>query len=456
MRMRKYIHRVLLAVTTLALLALAVAQAQQQRPATTNQILALSNVTIIDGSGGPSRPGQTLLIADGRIADIFKTGSKKLPAGATVMDLSGDYVIPGLIDSHYHFMPGRWPGAEGIARRRFAFLSGVTTARDMAGDAIALAELAKDATRADVQAPRVYYSALMAGPEWFSDSRAAQISHGLPNGQAAWARVITAETDIAKVVAEAKATGAVAIKLYERLPAALVMKITREAHRQGLKVWSHSAIFPARPTDAVAAGVDSISHSDGLIYAAFGPPEADWNSYRKLDWRSVPVDAQPIIALLQRMRRRGTVLDATLHIYSEFAEYEMAKEESKRNKWEFERAEWAYAVTRLAHQYGVQIVAGTDLPERPRRRDFANIHLEMELLVTKAGMTPIEAIMAATLNGARLLGIDASYGTVARGKVADLVVLSADPLQDIRNTRKIVYIIKGGYVHKSEKVVMPE
>ncbi|HEX8721601.1 MAG TPA: amidohydrolase family protein [Pyrinomonadaceae bacterium] len=452
--MREYVPGFLLAVAALFLLTPAAAEAQ--RPAAGSQTLVLSNVTVVDGNGGPARHGRTLIISGGRIVNIYPAGSRRPPAGATVLDLRGHYVIPGLIDSHYHFMPGHWPGAEGVARRRFAFLSGVTTARDMAGDAAALAELARDAARADVQAPRVYYSALMAGPEWFGDRRAAEISHGLPAGQAPWARAVTADTDIPKAVAEAKAAGVVAVKLYERLDAALVAKVTREAHRQGLKVWSHSAIFPARPVDAVAAGVDSVSHSDGLVYAAYGPPEAVWDSYRRLDWRGVSPDAEAVVALLRRMRKGGTVLDATLHLYGEMVAAEMAKEESKRSEWELGRAEWAYAVTRLAHRLGVSIVAGTDLPERPRRRDFANIHLEMELLVTKAGMTPAEAITAATRDGARLLGIEKTYGTVAAGKVADLVVLSADPLRDIRNTRKVVYVIKAGHVHKSEKVVMPE
>lgn len=452
--MRSYIQRFLLTASILIFLTPAVIKSQQ--PGGARQSIVLSKVTIIDGNGGPPKTGMTLVIRAGRIADIFTRGSKPLPAGAFVLDLSGHYIIPGLIDSHYHFMPGKWPGAEGVARRRFAFLGGVTTARDMAGDAVALAELAREVTLPEVQSPRLYYSALMAGPEWFKDRRAAEISHGLPSGQAPWARAVNTDTDIVQAVAKAKATGASAIKLYERLPAALVTKITREAHRQGLKVWSHSAIFPARPDDAVAAGVDAISHSDGFIYSAFGPREADWNSYRKLDWSSVPVNAKPIVNLLRRMRKKGIVLDATLHVYGEMVAEEMAKDESKRDKWELRRAEWAYAVTRLAHQHGVQIVAGTDFPERPRRRDIANIHLEMELLVTKAGLTPAEAITSATRNGARVLGIEDSYGTIARGKVADLVVLSADPLKDIRNTRKIVYVIKGGHIHRKEKVSMPD
>ena len=437
-------------ISMLALLLLkAAASAQTER-------LILANLTIIDGRGGEILPHRDIVIQNGRILDIRRAKSRQRAPAETVIDLAGKYVIPGLIDSHYHFMPGRWPGAEGVARRRFTFFSGVTTARDMAGDAIDLAQLAKDGERPDSEMPRVYFSALMAGPKWFGDRRAADISHGHQSGTAPWARSIDENTDIAKAVSDAKASGAVAIKLYEWLSASLVEELTRQAHRQGLKVWSHTAIFPARPVDAVAAGVDSVSHSDGLIYAAYGPVEADWHGYRKLDWKSVAPNSPAILDLLSQMKKKGIFLDATLHLYDDMTFFEMEKKEQERNQWEFDRAAWAYAVTKLAHARGVPIVAGTDLPERPRRRDFANIHLEMESLVTKAGMTSAEAITAATLNGARLLGIERSFGSVEKGKMADLVVLDADPLADIRNTRRVVYVIKAGRMHKAEKVKMPE
>jgi hypothetical protein len=295
---------------------------------------------------------------------------------------------------------------------------------------------------------------LMAGSKWFGDRRAAEISHGLAPGTAPWARMIDEKTDVAEAVRNAKASGAGAIKLYEHLDAAQVTRITREAKRQGLKVWSHATIFPAGPVDAIAAGVDSLSHSDVLIYAAYGPPV--WESYRKLDWTSISPDAPAVVDLLRKMKREGVVLDPTLNTYDEIVQFEMRKKEEERDKWELARAEWAYAVTRLAHKIGVKIVAGTDFPERPRRRSFANIHVEMELLVTKAGMTPAEAIMAATMNGAELLGIEESYGTLSKGKVADIVILEADPMINIRNTRKLAYVIKGGHVHKPVKTMMPE
>src|SRR5437764_10593987 len=104
----------------------------------------------------------------------------------------------------------------------------------------------------------------------------------------------------------------------------------------------------------------------------------------------------------------------------------------------------------------IPMLAGTDVQEDPNSRDFPILHAEIEVLVTKAGLTPLEAITAATRNGAQVLGISDSYGTIAAGKVADLVVLFADPSTDIRNTTKIAYVIKGGKVHKREVAVGSE
>ncbi|MCA1638371.1 MAG: hydrolase, partial [Acidobacteria bacterium] len=113
----------------LLLIALLITTANGQSPKSLERILALTNATIIDGNGGRPQPRKTIIIFGGRIADIFTTGKKKLPADATVMDLSGQYVIPGLIDSHYHLLLNRG-AAEEMARHRFAFLGGVTAVRD--------------------------------------------------------------------------------------------------------------------------------------------------------------------------------------------------------------------------------------------------------------------------------------------------------------------------------------
>src|SRR5256886_5534426 len=444
--MKCVISRFLLIAACATLFALSVTSAH--RVVSTSETLVLTNVTVIDGNGGRPMPNMTVVISDERIADMFATGKKRLPAGATVMNLRGHYLIPGLIDSHYHFMLGMRSKETEDALHRFAFLGGITTVRDMAGDAIALSELARTAADPTVECPRVYFSALMAGVSHLKgDPRVDQISHGRPRGDAPWARAITPESDIVKAVSEAKATGATGIKIYTDLTPEIVTKITVEAHRQGLKVWSHAAIYPGRPSDAVRAGVDAISHSNLIIAEVMEKvPQQYAGSYPLLDYNSAGVESKAISDLLQLMLSKGTFLDPTMVVISQLAKTEKGKIFQDPQQM----AEWSYMFTMRAHIRRIPIVAGTDVQETPATRQFPNIHTELELLVTKAGLTPLEAISAATRNGAQVLGISDSYGTIAPGKVADLVVLRGDPSVDIRNTTKIVCVIKGGKVHKRE------
>lgn len=414
--------------------------------ANANYTLALTNVTVIDGNGGRPQPNMTILISDGRIDQLFPTGSKKIPVGASVLKLDKHYVIPGLIDSHYHFMIGMRSKEAEESLRRFALMGGITSVRDMAGDAVALSELAKIAADGEVQSPRVYFSALMAGPSHLlGDRRVDQVSRGKPRGEAAWAKAVTADTDIVKAVSDAKATGATGIKLYTDLDPEIVTRIVAEAHRQGLKVWSHASIYPGKPSDAVKAGVDVISHSNLIVPEGMLTVPAKYSgSYQLLDYSSVGIEAKPISELLQLMLDKGTVLDPNMLVTARLGKTkpgDIFKDPARM-------AHWSNTFTLRAHIRRVPIVAGTDVNENPGTRDFPNLHTELELLVDEAGMTPLEAITAATRNGAQILGIADSYGTVGPGKVADLVVLSADPSLDIRNSTKIVYVIKGGVLHK--------
>lgn len=438
--LRRFLLLTLLLATTLS---------AQSRPSK-ETALVLTHLTLIDGNGGAPQPQMTIVISDGRIAEIFPDGKKAMPSGATVLDLSGRYAMPGLIDSHYHFMLGLDEKSTEEARRRFALMGGVTSVRDMAGDAVALAELQKSARDADALSPRVYFSALMAGPDFLQgDARMKAIAHGGVPGEIPWGRAITQQTNIAQVITDAKKTGATGIKIYAELPPDLIAKLTAEAHRQGLKVWSHATVFPARPRDAVAAQVDSISHSMDLVFEGMDAvPEKFKGAYRGLKY-DVPVDSEALTTLLKRMQKQGTILDATLIVSQRIAKKQLSLEESARVIPDPNRMlDWAFAVTRRAHELGVIITAGTDIPEGLMSDEFPNIHSELELLVTKCGLTPLEAITAATLNGAKVIGVQDSYGTIERGKVADIIVLTADPSKDIRNTTKIEYVIKGGQPHK--------
>ncbi len=410
---------------------------------------AFTGATVIDGTGAPPIANQTIVAYRGVIEAVFETGSRKLPKGVRVVDVTGKFVIPGLIDSHVHNAtdPAGQDAhaAETLAR---ALLGGVTSVRDMAGDAIALKKLATLSKGANAAIPRIYYASLMAGPSFFKDPRTRVSAHGGVPGEVAWMKGVTAETDLKLAVRDAKATGATAIKIYADLPADLVAKITTEAHRQGMKVWAHSTVFPATARDEVEAGVDVLSHAIYLYWAAIPNPPMHYSDRvpPRSAYDSVAPDGHAMEELYSKMKAQGTVFDATLSILPRFEAATgpaFGMVDPKRG------AQWAYDATRAAHAAGVIISAGTDgMMPQGSRDSLPALHSEMELLVTRAGFTPLEAITAATLNSARAIGAAPTLGSIVQGKMADLVVLDADPSADIRNTRSIAFVVRGGVIHR--------
>jgi hypothetical protein len=144
-------------------------------------------------------------------------------------------------------------------------LTGITSVRDMAGDARALSSLSRNALVDDIVAPNIYYSALMAGSKCFSDPRTIATAQGGVSGKMPYMKAIDDSSNIALEVAEAKGTGAQGIKLYARLTKEQVRAIVTEAKKQAIPVWSHAALNSAIPTNIIPLGVISISHSFMLI-----------------------------------------------------------------------------------------------------------------------------------------------------------------------------------------------
>ena len=406
------------------------------------QVLVLNDVNLIDGTGAAARPHMRVVIQGERIAAIEDISKNPLPVGADVRDMKGMTVIPGLMDAHVHLTSGPGDEAQIAKMLRFGLLGGVTSVRDMGGDNIVLADLAKKAADNNQAAPRIYYSTLVAGPQWFADPRPKASSHGGVAGEVAWMRAITPESDFPAVIAAGKATGAMGLKIYADLSASTVARITAEAHRQGLKVWAHSAVFPTRPSEVVAAGVDVASHSNYLGAEGMNPPPESYEAARRghgIDYSKSPVDGEAITALFRLMKEKGTILDETLFVTN------AGKHGDDDPVWRF-----TVAATRRAHEMGVTLVAGTDSFGNPNHDAEPNIHREMELLVNQCGLTPLEAIHDTTYEGARTIGMEKSYGTVEAGKIADLVILRDDPSTDIKRTRDIFAVIKGGIIYQRQ------
>jgi len=401
---------------------------------------ALKDVNIIDGVSKEVLYQQTIIIRNNKIE---KTGPLKeivIPDSCVVFTYRGKYVMPGLIDTHIHLAtePGKEDNRARAEKDLYAMLlSGVTSVRDMAGDARELASLSRDAITGDILSPDIYYTALMAGPSFFRDPRTHQSTQGGKAGEMAYMKAVTDSTDLRLAVAEARGAGATAIKLYAQLDAELAKKITTEAQHQGMQVWSHADLSIASPLEVINAGVNSISHA-GMItrwpsknipvdWLKPGLTEAFWDAA----FKSLPVEEY-----IKAMLVNKTVLDATMLVY-ENRLADTTVQDTARLKM---IANWQIAkrFTKLALGKGVPVCAGTDTDENKF------VQREIKLLVTKCGFTPMEAIIAATRHGAIATGIEKTTGTIREGKSADLVLLSANPAADITNIDKVVLVIKKG------------
>ena len=415
----------------------------------TAETLALTRATLIDGNGGKPRADMTLIIKNGRIADIFASGRKKPPAEATEIDLSGKFVIPGMIDTHVHLKSINRPPEITSAVLRHVLMGGVTSVRDMGGNGPQIAKLAEDARNGAAVSPRIYYSSLVTGPDsnfWLEDEKGQFVSgERTQPGTTAWFRHISAGTNIVGVISEAKAFGATGIKIHSGTSAELLKQLTGEAHRQGLRVWGHGASRPSKPSDMVNAGVEVLSHADMLAYEGLSslPKDATYSELGFQAANTTPVESKVITSLLQNMKKHRTIFEPTLFIMTPLEEPPADDPNWQRFKV---RLNHAYEVTRRANKMGIEIAAGTDAIGG----SSPNLHAELQLLVNKSGLTPLEAITAATRTGAKVLGIEKDYGTLQTGKVADLVILSANPAEDIRNTQTVEAVMQGGKLYKRD------
>jgi len=396
------------------------------------EITLYRNATLIDGAGAPQRPGMSVLVQGERIAAVRPDAELAAPTGARVVDLSGKFILPGLIDSHEHLAtPPNRRQAEASLRRDL--YGGVTAVRDMADDLRAVAELARASRRGEIPAPDIHYAALMAGPSFFADPRTLAVSYGATPGKTPWMQAVDDRTDLREAVTLARGTSATAIKIYANLPARLVAKIAAEAHRQGMQVWAHTAVYPATPSQVIAARPDVVSHACSLGHEVAGTP-ASYQSRTPMDEKPFLAADNPVVErLLLRMKAQGTVLDATASIYGR------PRPGGRRGLCSGAMSE---ALTRQAFKAGVTISAGTDWVA-PWDDPWPTLHHELAALA-RAGLPLPEVIKAATLNGARAAGAADDVGSIQPGKLANLIVTAKDPTADLANLKTLELTMKRG------------
>jgi imidazolonepropionase-like amidohydrolase len=443
------------AALALALLAANLCAESKDAPP---KALAITGVTVIDVTGGPSQPDRTVLVTGDRITAVGKDGEARVPEGARVVDAHGKFLIPGLWDMHVH-----------TSDRSYLTLyvaNGVTGIRDMhAFYPQMIFQMRQDVRSGKTLGPRIVAAgALVDGPRPFWPG-------SLVAGNAEEGR---------KAVRSLKKQGADFVKVYSKLPRDAYLAIADEAKKQGLPFAGHvpESVSAAEASDL---GQKSIEHLMGITLACSELEEklrreeleamtrADNATARVLMRRIAEKAAGSFSAkkareLYARFVRNGTWQVPTLTVLRSLASLnDPAFTGDARLKYmpPFMRSYWpreqsaevtdvmkrgykrATATVRAMHQAGVPFLAGTDTTN-PYVFPGFSLHDELALLVSEGGLTPLEALQAATRNPARFLGQEKDLGAVQPGKLADLVLLEADPLRDITSTRKIAAVVVGG------------
>lgn len=435
--------------------------------AAASEALVIEGVTLIDATGAPARRNMAVVVKGGRIVEIGRSGRIRVESGARTVDGTGKYLIPGLWDVHVHnsyrsFLP-------------LLLVNGITGVRDMGGTPAEferLKEWLNDIKAGKLRGPRVVAAGVIVdGPA----------GKGRPDSL----HIANAE-EARHAVDSLLSRGADFIKVYTLLPREAFFAIAKETRRRGVTFAGH---VPADLTAAEAsdAGQKSLEHLFGVLplcsrdetqlvagmrnaIAGSAAPVFISEELRSQALATESWDRKKAASLFARFARNGTFQSPTLIGYRNLADAPTAAFEQdarlkyipleRRESWIRQRAQlqqhiareyWEnreklfskqLEIVREMHRAGVGILAGTDTASFYVYPGFS-LHDELGLLV-KAGLTPMEALQAATRNTARYLGKAEMFGTIERNKAADLVLLDGNPLLDIGNTKKIAAVITNG------------
>ena len=417
------------------------------------QVTAIVGATVFDSLTGTALPNHTVLIERDRIRSVAPQRTVAIPKGSTVINAKGKYLIPGLIDGHVHLMHVLDFAHVTADEVLPLFLAhGVTTLRDTGDQVYAEKLLARHAEQRPESCPRIMLCSplLDADPPFHKDI-------GYP--------VVDPEK-VPDVVADLKAWGVTTLKLYVGMTRPVGQRIIEEGHRHGLVVTGHLGRYSAQ--DAVADGIDSLEH----IWSVFNfilPPTPTTPAARLEARANADLDSPKARELIQAIATRKVAVGPNLVVFRNMLLLhdlpEVQNDPDHAAVPARLRAHWAayrqrtnlspgtldlrrkefrkyQELTGILHKAGVPLLAGTDTPE-PFTPPGSSLHLELALLV-ESGLSPAAALQAATIENARIIRQADHLGSISSGKLADMVLLDADPLTDIRNTRKIVKVFRSG------------
>ncbi|MCI0491191.1 MAG: amidohydrolase family protein [Blastocatellia bacterium] len=461
-RLKRPLRNVTLLVIALVLMApVALPGATEQMARDGNPVVAFVNVNVIPMDRERVLKNQTVVVRDGRIAEIGDAAKVKAPAGALVIDGRGKYLIPGLIDMHTHlFSDDEFPDALAADELAIMVANGVTTIRLMIGTPEHL-----------VLREKVASGALFGPTLYVASPQLAGRSYGrIFNGY-----VVTTPDEAREAVKKSKAAGYDFIKMTTNITRPVYDAAIETAREVGIRVVGHvdlqvglhRALEVKQQIEHLDSYMEAVLKDDSPMKVSV----SDSGVWRRPNWESLDyIDERKVARVAKATAKAGIYTCPTLTFFKLSFAVEQSDDEIRARKdfrffppkrrepllvahrrfWtEPPSAERRQIYLRVRnqlvkgiHEAGGKIMAGSDTPELFLLYGYT-LHRELRSLV-EAGLSPYAALEAATRNPAEFLKALDTFGTIERGKRADLVLLEANPLDDIANTEKRVGVMSRG------------
>ncbi|HEX6943059.1 MAG TPA: amidohydrolase family protein [Gemmatimonadaceae bacterium] len=377
--------------------------------------VVIRNGDVFDAERGVMMPKTTIVIRGDRIEAVGPADAVAVPAGATVIDATGKSVLPGLWDMHTHFQ-----STSAAFGSVLQLATGITAIRDLAADTDVGVTIRNQANSLRVISPRTYLAGFIEGPgAWAGPSDVLASSE-------AQARAFVAMYD---------SLGYKQIKLYNLLHPDYVPTIVNEAHKRGMRVSGH---VPRGMSVAAAVnlGFDEINHAAFLFSNFFQdslyvPTMRAYSAVAAAVAPNFNVDSPEMTTLIDLLKAKGTVIDGTFNLWM--------GQGALTGQGNPGAAQYARLLKRL-YDAGVPLVAGTD------NNTGSTFILELELY-QHSGIPAPAVLQIATLNSARIMKDDRDYGSIAVGKVADIIVVNGKPAERISDLRNIEQVVRAGRVY---------
>jgi imidazolonepropionase-like amidohydrolase len=397
--------------------------------------IAITGGDLFDSERGVVVPRMSVIIRGSRIVAVGPADSLAIPAGAMVIDATGKTVMPGMWDMHSHLFP-----TSQTTRAVADLASGITTIRDLASDEDVARSLRDRSAAGTLAAPRVVLAGFLEGPgRWAGPTEA----------------IASSEEQALKWIARYDSLGYKQVKLYNLIQQDLVPAIAREVHRRGMRLSGHVPRGLSTP-GAVRLGFDEINHIAFLL-STFYPDSLylpEMRAYSAVSSAVAPnfnTDTPEFSAMLELFKQRGTVIDPTVNLWlSARAQGGTPPPNvgipAPASDSLAQRADATFLrIIKRLYDAGIPIVPGTD---------GSSYNAELENY-ERAGIPAAQVLRIATIVPARVMKDDGEYGSIAAGKVADIIIVDGKPAERVADLRKVERVIRAGRVYESRVLRAP-